>query len=157
MDVITKEILPSLKLYEYYVVDVKAQSEAFTAAWRKSTSLKASSSSDDLKSMSAKDLSEKFAAQCLSPDWNQLGARFHAQVDQSTAVPFIASLTGASPGADTADSATAELKRILDDINVPRYEQYNQDLEAIVSNTKNRVKYTRIDEHGPKYGPITAK
>lgn len=157
MQVITNEILPGLKLYEYYIVDVKAQSEAFAQAWTKGGHAASSDSKLDLKSLGPKDLAEAFAVQCLSSDWNQLGPRYHAQLKQLEAVAFVSQLTGAKPGAGSAEQAVAEIKRILDIVNVPRYEQYDQDLEAIVSNTKNRVKYTRIDEHGPKFGPITAK
>lgn len=157
MEVITREVLPSLKLYEYYVIDVKAQSEAFVEAWGKASASASIEGEKDLKSLGPKDLAETFAAQCLSADWNQLGPRFHTQVKQTEAVAFIGKLTGSQPGSDTLEKAVSELKRILDIVNVPRYEQYDQDLEAIVSNTRNRVKYTRIDEHGPKFGPITAK
>lgn len=153
----SKEILPSLKLYEFYVLDVKAQVAAFSAAWPKATSASPSSSTSDLTSLSSKDLADTFAIQCLPPNWDQLGARFHAQVDVKAAVSFVASLTGSKPSAESLDAAVKAYTKVLDEINLPRYKQFDEDTKAIIDNTKNRARYTRIDADGPKFGPITAK
>ncbi|KAJ7050913.1 glycoside hydrolase family 13 protein [Mycena amicta] len=45
--------------------------------------------------------------------------------------------------------------RVIDVVNVPLYEECNEDVRAAVDNIKNRMKYTRLDEHGPKLGSIS--
>ena len=153
----TNEILPALKLYEYYVLDVKAQVAALASAWPKAKSTSPSSAHKDLATLSPKDLADTFAIQCLPLGWDNLGARFHASADVNAAVAFVSSLTGKTPGPETLDEAVSAYTKVLDTVNLPRYEQFDDDLKAIISNTKNRARYTRIDDDGPKVGPITDK
>ena len=45
--------------------------------------------------------------------------------------------------------------KIVDVINVPLYEAWQDDTRAAIDNIRNRTRYMRLDEHGPKLGPIT--
>lgn len=159
MDVVKNELLPSLKLYEFYVIDVKGQSEAFAAKWSsaKASTANGHANGRTLTALAPKELAETFAKRCLTDDYNQLGPRYHAQVRHAEATAFIAELTGLTPSSDTAEEARKALAKILDIVNVPLYELYDQDLKIILDNTRNRAKFTRLDDHGPKYGPITDK
>lgn len=160
MDAITRDVLPSLKLYEYYVIDVNSEVAAFSSTWSNAPSSSSSSPSEPLTaltSLAPKDLVHEFATRCLPKNWDLLGTRFHAKVDQPAAISFVASLTGKRPSASTADEAVQAFINVLNTVNLPRYEQYDGDLATIISNTKNRVRYTRLDADGPKMGPITAK
>ncbi|KAK4052230.1 bifunctional 4-alpha-glucanotransferase/amylo-alpha-1,6-glucosidase [Microbotryomycetes sp. JL221] len=155
MDIVKNEVVPSLKLYEYYVIDVKRQADAFAQRWSSSKASTANGSAANLSSLGPKDLAEAFARKCLPSNYKHLGARYHAQLDVDATVAFIAELTGLNPGQDTAEQARKKVADILDIINVPLYETYDDDLKAILDNTRNRAKFTRLDDHGPKYGPIT--
>lgn len=45
--------------------------------------------------------------------------------------------------------------RVVDVLNVPLYQEWKDDTAAAIEQIKGRVKYTRLDDHGPKLGPIT--
>ncbi|KDE06879.1 amylo-1,6-glucosidase [Microbotryum lychnidis-dioicae p1A1 Lamole] len=156
MVVLEGEMLPSLKLHEYYAINVEREVAAFTSAWSASKA-GSNATSSHLGEMPPKKLAENFIKKCLPKNWNQLGPRYHVKVDQDASITFIAALTGAKPGSDTAEQASKELQRVLDIINVSRYEQYDDDRKAILTNTRSRIRYTRIDADGPKYGKISNK
>ncbi len=44
--------------------------------------------------------------------------------------------------------------QILDAVNVPFYDEYDAECTEILQQTFNRIKYCRLDEHGPKMGEI---
>jgi glycogen debranching enzyme len=46
---------------------------------------------------------------------------------------------------------------IVDALNVPLYKEWDQDVNIILENIKNRLKYGRLDDHGPKSGEINRK
>ncbi|GAA6056561.1 hypothetical protein JCM3770_004362 [Rhodotorula araucariae] len=156
-------LLPSLKLYEFYALDVAGQKARFHSAWTsaaldKTMTAPPQGRGTDLSSLSIEARATRFAETCLPPTWAQLGHRFHAQVDLPQAVAFIAEHLGIAPrSASAADHAADELARLLDVLNVDRYKQYDEDKKAILDNTRNRVKYTRLDEHGPRHGEISEK
>jgi len=45
--------------------------------------------------------------------------------------------------------------RIVDVLNVPLYQEWKEDTKIALGNIKSRLKYTRLDEHGPRSGEIT--
>jgi glycogen debranching enzyme len=47
--------------------------------------------------------------------------------------------------------------RIVDVINVPFYQEWEDDKRVALENIRNRVKYTRLDAQGPKLGEVTRK
>lgn len=146
--------LPSLKLYEYYVVNVEAQAYLFEHAWIAKS--KGDLRGVQLEGLGDKQLAEAFAQLCLPEGWEHLAGRFGIAPDISCAVSFVSVWTGKNPGEDVT-AAVKAFRTLLDIINVPRYELYNADLSAILDNTRSRIRYTRLDEDGPKHGPVTAK
>ncbi|GAA5998308.1 hypothetical protein JCM5350_002093 [Sporobolomyces pararoseus] len=155
MDHIENTLLPSLKLYEFYVLDVATHKKEFQAAWSKA---KTSSKGDSpVASKSIEEQAQAYAAECLSENWANLGKRFHATPDYSKAVNFVSSLLNVTPSSDSAQQATELFAKLEDVLNVQRYQQFDEDKKAILDNTSGRIKYTRLEEHGPKKGEITAK
>lgn len=158
MDHIEHKVLPSLRLYEFYALDVAGQKTRFREAWAAATaSGPAPQGQEDLTSLSVEDRSHRFAELCLPPSWNQLGKRWHAQLDLKKAVAFIAQHASLTPGQETADQAADQVGSLLDVLNVERYREFDEDKQAILDNTRNRVTYTRLEANGPKLGPITEK
>jgi len=47
--------------------------------------------------------------------------------------------------------------RIVDVINVPLYQEWEDDARVALENICNRIRYTRLDAQGPKLGEITRK
>lgn len=160
MSAISTSLLPSLKLYEYYVVDVAKESKAFEAAWSASSPLSSADGihvDSDVKALSGKALGSAFADACLPRSWSHLGSRFQPSVTVPAAVAFVSTLLDKSPDATSAGEATTTFRALVDLVNLPRYELFNSDLAAILDNTRNRIQYTRLDAHGPRFGPVTPK
>lgn len=153
MNHIKDTILPGLKLWQYYVIDTASEKASFVKAWTAKSDNKAFENTD-VKSLPRAEMVELFARECLTPEWELLGGRYRAKVaDQGKAAAFISKLL--ESGNTSAETAENELGRILDDLNVRRYALFNEDVTAILDNTKGRIEYTRLAEHGPKLGKIT--
>lgn len=166
MTVLKNDILPPLKLYEFYAINVEEEAAKFSKTWSNiaSTSNGTISSSlppleikVDLKTLSDKELAEDFAQLCLPKHWQDLGGRYHVKANMQGSVSFISTLFGLAPSKESAVEATTAFKKMLDIVNVDRYKLYDEDLKAIIDNTNNRIRYTRLDPDGPKLGPITLK
>ena len=156
MAAIESEVLLPLKLYQYYVVDVESQAALFGPAWSStlSTSVEVDS---NLASLPEHELVAAFARLCLPENYDHLAGRFSITVNIPAALSFVSVWTGQSMGAETVVEAVAAFSKLLDIVNVARYELYNSDVKAILDNSRNRVRYTRLDADGPKFGPITAR
>ncbi|RHZ74047.1 hypothetical protein Glove_227g25 [Diversispora epigaea] len=50
-----------------------------------------------------------------------------------------------------------KLLSLLNEVNLSYYKQYDSDVAVILRNVKNRAKYLRLDDHGPKQGEIGRK
>lgn len=50
-----------------------------------------------------------------------------------------------------------KFEKLIDEINLPFYVLYDDDVIAILDNLWNRAKYLRLDLHGPKQGEISKK
>lgn len=161
MSYIENTLIPGLDLWQYYVIDVSSEKEKFTKAWTSSKSLDTSAITEELAGLPRKEVVELFAKLCLNEDWHLTSGKYHAKVaDQRLAIAFIAKLLNLQQGASgsaSVDEASREFAKILDDLNVDRYNLFNDDVVAILSNTKGRIDYTRLAGHGPKLGKITAK
>lgn len=160
MSHIEHKLIPSLRLYEFYAIDVAGQKTRFREAWAAASADKraaAPQGQQDLTQLSVEDLSLRFAELCFPPTWNKLGKRWHAQLDLPTAIAFVAQHASLTPGQESADQAAEQVGRMLDVLNVDRYREFDEDKKAILDNTYNRAKYTRLDEHGPRMGPISEK
>lgn len=157
MDYLRKTLIPSLKLWEYYVLNVAAEKAKFAKAWSSGSTLSAPGELGDVKSISRREMVQLFADRCLSKNWDTLGGRYHGQVaDEKLALVLVGQLLGVTSTKDaSSEDAEREFGRILDDLNVERYRTFNDDIQSILDNTKGRIDYTRIAEHGPKLGPVT--
>ena len=135
------------------MIDVPTCVAAFTKAWKPAkAAAPPATNGADIASLPDKELAVAFAKYCLPEKWDHLGARKGIKVDTARAVEFVQRL-----GPKDAAAAMATLSKILDVVNVPRYELWDEDHKAIVQNTRNRLKYTRMADDGPKMGEITPK
>lgn len=158
MKAIEHELMPQLKLWEYYVLDVDQLGTQFQEAWN-STQSSNNPSSNWAQHVDAYALE----AACLpSSDekgqggWRAVtGPRSHAtqKLNLKAAVDFFH-----SKGLKECDPTVPELfRRFLQELNVDRYREYDNDLITILGNIKNRLQYTRLDEGGPRMGPFNEK
>lgn len=163
MEAIKKEVIAKIRLWEYYALDVERDADAAVDAWTKTktyTSQNTDGLQDELEQLKDAGLAQQvaFLKKFGLLGAGQLGERFLRSVDPNVAATLLAFAFGRYEGesADSADKAAARSKmvEILDAMNVPLYEEYDGDVKEILEQLYNRIKYVRLDEHGPKLGPI---
>ena len=152
MDHLKNTVLPSLKLWEFYVIDVKSEKAKFGKAWQAKKSV--GDLKRDLSGMGRAAIVNLFAELALNKNWAGLAGRYSAEIDNmDQAIAFIAKLVNDTNA--SSEAAEKELEQILNDLNVDRYRMFNEDTAAILDNTRGRIQYTRLASHGPQMGKIT--
>lgn len=108
----------------------------------------------DVKGKSVVELAQILRQENKIKGLGQFASRFGVHVDSAVA-------------AGLAQAAFVEIKergaladawvRVVDVLNVPLYEEWDDDLAAAIANVRNRLVYTRLDAHGPRLGEISKK
>ncbi|KAF9397406.1 hypothetical protein BGX21_008912 [Mortierella sp. AD011] len=147
-----------IKLWEFYVVDVILSLQEFK------TELEARTSYDrnlfdhtSLKQMSLKERGDTLREAALD-GLGTHGDRHHKKIKTSVALSFISALLDvdlSNPKGYSVEAVCEEYKTVLNEVNLDFYKSYDKDVDTIVTNIENRVKYMRLDAHGPKLGPIS--
>ena len=158
MNSLRGEVIDSIQLWQYYVVNVRGDCDSIISKW-KSTSGGGSASLPELKDLVNWTLNQRanFIRQRAIPNSGRILGRFSRSVDDEFGAAVLSALLG--PYSDSSDIASAEkeLIKILDEVNLPFYREYDEDVSEIMEQVFNRLKYLRLDDHGPKLGPITEK
>ncbi|CAL5865952.1 uncharacterized protein PFLUO_LOCUS159 [Penicillium psychrofluorescens] len=160
MNVLRKKVIDGLRLWEFYTINPKAVAKEILDAW--------SSVKVDLASSQWKHLDpEQFKAGTLKqqadvtrehgiPTSKQLLGRFSRQVDPEFGAAILTVLFGPyDASASDLPGAETSLLKLLDEVNLPFYKEFDADLEDMMDQLFNRIKYLRIDDHGPKLGAVT--
>lgn len=148
-----QEVISGLKLWEYYAINVKQVSEKIMKAWESTDAANIKPlpcTCGDLKSQA------HFVASHAGVKLDTFGCRYVRAVDADIFIRIVASILSQE------DYGNAEIVRaltvsLLDEINLPFYKEYDDDLQAILTQLYNRIKYSRLDSHGPKLGEINKK
>ena len=160
MDGVKTHVIGVLKLWEFYVVQVERDTKAAVSAWT-NNDVNFPDDAGDLSGTADWPLKKK-------SDWikahaliggDRLGERFRRKVDPQRGAALLQSLFGKYNAKvnSVADERTAygTMTRFLNEVNLDYYSEYDSDISEIMEQIFNRTKYMRIDEHGPKVGPIT--
>jgi len=157
MNALRKQVVDGIRLWEFYVIDVKADAKKIVDAWTTGDVDKPSLEHSNVQRF--KDLSP--SEQTLTvrelgiPDSNKVLGRFGRSVKASFGAAVLTVLHGeyTQDGSNLGD-VEASLFKLLDAVNVPLYEEYDTDVASIMDQLFNRIKYLRIDDHGPKLGRV---
>ncbi|KAG0237756.1 hypothetical protein BGW42_000162 [Actinomortierella wolfii] len=151
-------VFADIKLWEFYVVNVIEAMEEFEKA------LKATKSYDKtlfdhskLKIMSFKDQAKALADKGLL-NADGFGPRFNKKLKVEVSLAFIAALLDVDltdPSSYDHEKVLKSYKDIVNEVNLVYYKIYDKDVETIITNIESRVRYIRLDEHGPRMGPIS--
>lgn len=149
-----------LKLYEYKVIDVAKNVQEIQQALKSRTAKDVDPSI--YKNVSHLQVKERI--QLLGKDVilnGHLGTRFHKSVDISKALSFLLAFNGLS-GLDQVsdtniDSLTESFQGLLNEYNLPMYEEHDEECKIALDNIKGRLLFTRLAENGPKLGRITKR
>ncbi|KAL1843701.1 hypothetical protein VTJ49DRAFT_401 [Mycothermus thermophilus] len=162
MDAIKKEAINGIRLWEYYVIDVEGDAEAAVESWVVGSvdfpeGPLPPNGPDALRSLSPEEQAKWLTKHGLQ-GMDRLGERFRRRVSPSIAAGLLSALFGRYEGDNgpTTDQAAARTRmvEILDIVNVQFYKEYDDEVDVILQQLFNRIKYTRLDDHGPKLGRI---
>ncbi|EPQ56459.1 glycoside hydrolase family 13 protein [Gloeophyllum trabeum ATCC 11539] len=143
--------IKDLNLWQYYVLDVNRENSAVKEAFANGRVIEWQGS--PVAGKSVVELAEIVRSLGKAEGLGEFSGRFGVKVDGS----FAAGLVKA-PFAELGDNVNALADawvRVVDVLNVPLYQEWEDDTKAALESIKNRVKYTRLDEHGPKLGDIS--
>ncbi|KAI2635500.1 glucanotransferase domain of glycogen debranching enzyme-domain-containing protein [Xylaria nigripes] len=156
MDGIKEHVFAEIRLWEFYALDVNRDADAAIESWTGGKFGVSDTSSEDithLKDASLKDQAKYIRENGLLGD-DRLGERFRRRIDPKILVSVITAIFGNyRDGADTLAIRT-KIVEILDIANVPFYDEYDREVAVILQQLSDRIKYVRLDDHGPKLGII---
>lgn len=149
-----KGVLSEIRLWEYYVIDVDRDADAGVKAWSEG---RVDEASLELPTGTVEEQAA-FIRSGLDGT-NHLGERFRRKLKPEAGAAYITALLGKFESADDAKKADArsKLAAALDVVNVSFYQEYDTESAVILDQLFNRIKYCRLDDHGPKMGPIGVK
>ncbi|KAJ2966885.1 hypothetical protein NQ176_g9935 [Zarea fungicola] len=165
MEAVKNKVIADLRLWQYYALDVESVAGLIVQAWvdgktftpQKETN--ESFSLDGLKEEKIDDQAAFIKAFGLK-GLDRLGERFRRTVDPAVGATLLSYALGKFRGdsqSATKDVARAKIAKVLDALNVPFYAEYDADMNESLEQLFNRIKYVRLDENGPKLGPINKK
>lgn len=146
-----QDYLQDLNMWQYYVLDVKKERESVLTALTGANA--ATWDGPDVVHKSVVELAEIVRASGNIHGHKKLEKKFGTYVDGPVAAGLVKAAF-VDIGNDSNALADAWV-RVVDVLNVPLYEEWKEDTRVALDNIKNRLRYTRLDEHGPKLGPIT--
>ncbi|KAF9995368.1 hypothetical protein BGZ65_008979, partial [Modicella reniformis] len=153
-----KTVFADIKLWEFYVVDIILSLQEFRDGVEAMTHYAQDLFDHSaLKKMTLKEKAETLAEAALT-GVGTYGNRHHKKMTTSTALSFMSALLNldlTNPKSFSVEAVCDEYKMILNEVNLEFYKIYDKDVDTIVDNIESRIKYIRLDEHGPKLGPIT--
>lgn len=160
-------VISKIKLWEYYVIDVDRDATAIVEAWSLGmiTFPAAGFGSTEVGGLEGvKDWSIERQAKFLHDNGilgaSELGPRFHRKVDPCVGAALLTVIYGQY---DTEKkildlkAQLANLKLVLDKLNVSFYQEYDKDVVIILQQIFDRLKYLRLDDDGPKLGVINSE
>jgi glycogen debranching enzyme len=158
MNGMKKHVINRLKLWEYYAIDAERDEKEIDSAW-KSGNVKIPRGGfgsgvgglDDIKTWSLKQKADFIIEKGLM-NGSRIGGRGGRQIDPSIAAALLTAVNGRY---ETVGNPKDAIVALLNEINLPFYREYDADVTEILEQVFNRVKYVRVDDHGPKLGPVT--
>lgn len=161
---VKKYVIEPLKLWQYYVVDVKRDVEKAVNAWSQGkTSLPEKGFGSDVGGLEGvKDWSLDQKADFLRANGfvgaDGLESRFHRSIDPRFGAALLTVLQGRyEVGSSHNSGAIKTMTDIINEFNEPLYKTYDTDVEVIQQQLRDRVRYLRLDNNGPKLGAIGPK
>ncbi|KAJ2889766.1 bifunctional 4-alpha-glucanotransferase/amylo-alpha-1,6-glucosidase, partial [Coemansia aciculifera] len=154
MKAVDEHVIQPLNLWQFFVIDVDAAVEAVGEAWD------AASNSDSgvvlaedesaLLALSGDARNEWLRTYMVGERSQVLSTRFGRAIDPVRTAAVLRLLVGGD--GSNRDAAMAQLRGLLDVLNVAYYGEYDSDVAAIRSNISSRVKYERLDHGSWKFG-----
>jgi glycogen debranching enzyme len=143
-------VVKDLNLWQYYVLDVTREKDSVKAALTSNKVVAWDGSPVVHKTVV--EIAEIVRASGKIHGLGKFASRFGVSVDPGVAAGLV---KAAFVDVSDIDSLAEAWVRVIDVINVPLYQEWEEDTKTAVDNVKNRLSYTRLDEHGPRLGEIS--
>ncbi|GAP83394.2 putative glycogen debranching enzyme [Rosellinia necatrix] len=153
MDGIKKHVIAEIRLWEYYALDVDRDADAAVQSWVEGVTGGANEDIGRLKDASLKDQVEYVLENGLLGN-DRLGERFRRRIDPGVLASLVTTAFGKYRGEADESTIRAKILQILDAANVRFYDEYDKEIAHILQQLFDRIKYVRLDDHGPKLGVI---
>ncbi|CAO3630992.1 unnamed protein product [Mucor hiemalis] len=150
--------MKDLKLYEYKVIDVAKYVKEISQALKSRNFSKLDLSTyANVSQLSVKERTSLFGKDVVLD--GHLGTRYHKSIDIQKAISFLLGFKGFASedgvSEDRIDDLANSFQGLLNDYNLPLYEEYDEENKIALDNIKGRLIFTRLAENGPKLGRIT--
>lgn len=154
MDGIDTHVVRKMELWQYYVFDKDSIIKSIEklandgSARVSPVELPPDVNVNDLKSLSAFVLRAANANSSVI-----LGDRFANKLDDKKLFGIILSVLKTE--GTNADAIVGKARAIVDEINADLYATYDDDVKSIKAQLRDRIRFLRLDDNGPKMGPVT--
>lgn len=147
-----KSAIDDAKLWEYYIFDVQGSERAVADSLLNSKPEAPKPwKGDSLQGKTLDELVEIVKSSDIIASYCAYSSRYCTSVPPAVAAGFI---QAAYPG-DSAENQASRWGKILDVLNVDLYKECNEDIQAGIDGAVGRLRYTRLEEGGPKLGELT--
>ncbi|KGQ01116.1 glycogen debranching enzyme [Paracoccidioides lutzii Pb01] len=163
MNQMRANVIDKIRLWEFYAVDVQRDVEATIRAYQSGDVRIPEGGFGDhtigglgeIKGWSLKEKAGFLRDRGLLNKDRLLG-RYGRVVEPAVAAALLTALYGRYD-AESSDipHIRSDLSKIFDEVNLPLFLEFDKDVLEIFDQLFNRIKYLRLDENGPKLGPVT--
>lgn len=153
LDGIRIHVLGELKLWQFYILNVDEHVTKLEKCWDDISNIyqKIDIPKDVISSLP--QLAMYVVDTCSLNDFDILSYRYGNKLDIDKFANILANLYGTDSNFTSIIRENAV--KILDEINLPLYHEYDCDNDVICDQVYNRIKYLRLDPNGPKLGEVT--
>ena len=148
---IRQYVLQPLELWQFYVIDVDKNITAAIRAWEEGDTAPLGKAFKSIGRKSLTDQANILRERCLPGC--RLGSRFGRVVPPSLAAAFLQVLHGRCDP-HLCEKGKTTMTAVLNEMNLVFYRESSEDLAITVEQIRARLKYLRLDDHGPKLGVI---
>lgn len=142
--------IDNVNLWQYYVFDVQSSVKDVAAAIESGKGKKWGG--EQVQGKSVDQLAQVVkSTSAMVENYRAWSSRFCTKVDPEIAAGFI---QAAYPN-DSATDLASKWGSVVDVLNVDLYNECNEDVKAAKDSIVGRLRYTRLEEGGPKMGEIT--
>lgn len=163
MGAIKNEGIASIKMWEYYAMDVDRDATAAVESWVNGEysfppDEEIKGDIENLKHFPLKEQAELLLKYGLRGS-EHLGERFRRSIDPKYGAGLLAAIFGKHNEGHGPERIVARdrLLPVLDEANMKFYREYDQDVSDMLHHLYNRIKWDRLEQYGPRLGPITAE
>jgi glycogen debranching enzyme len=147
-----KEYTKQFEFWQYYTFDIKAEKEGVKVALDAGKAIAWDGPTvQDWSSADVASLLRSHKNGELVLGLGKYAKRFGVHFDPAIAAGVLRSMR---PQGDAASLAHV-WGQVIDVLNVPLYQEWEEDMRMAFDNIRGRLRFGRLDDHGPKLGPIT--